>query len=97
MMSAPSELDPTILKALGYFRSNSAESAERLKAMLSEVVESSKRLVYEFLLQQVHLYLSKLITWLLYLRKLVNSCFAVYAFYREINHPNLKLRRMSTA
>ena len=42
-MSATPELDPTILKALGYFHSNAFDSTEKLKAMLKEVIENSKR------------------------------------------------------
>ena len=42
------ELDPTILKALGYFRSNYADSTDKLKAMLTEAIEKSKRSVHYF-------------------------------------------------
>ena len=45
-MSTTTELDPTILKALGFFRSNSIDSSEKLKAMLDDAMLSSKRFVF---------------------------------------------------
>lgn len=46
MMSTATELDPTILKALGFFRSNSIDSSVQLKAMLNDAILHSKRFVF---------------------------------------------------